>query len=162
MKLTVFILIVFTVFLNLSCQRAVSSSPISPNEKIAEIPKPTPTPEKFEKIYIIDAMNDDESSLLEFQDYKLEKVTVKKKEYDEPEVDIFDAVLSKNGKKIARFEGSFNPLGNWMSFGLYSFLGESDKQLWISDKTGSKDGNDWIVSLTPKDDQNRFKQRLDL
>ncbi len=151
MRKIVLSFLIFSEFFNLSCQKQVFSSPVSSNERMVEIPKPTPTPEKFEKIYVIDAMDDNSHSLLEFQDYQIEKVTVKKSdEYDNPKADIFDAVVSKNGKKIARLEGTYYPLGNWMNFGLYPFLGESVQQLWVSDRTGNKDGNDWIVSLSPK------------
>jgi hypothetical protein len=73
-------------------------------EKLVDVTRPTPTPEKFKRIDIRDSTSpqkgDYDSTILEFQDYKLEKVTVMKTDgYDNPQEDIFDAVLSKKRQK---------------------------------------------------------------
>jgi hypothetical protein len=141
--------LILILFVNLSCHIYVYSSPVAQDEIRAEMPKPTPTPEKLEEIYLD---GDDQATLLEYQDYKLEKVTVRKmdEKIDTTLADISDAVLTKNGKRIARFKGDYHPLGNQMSFGLFSFLGKNEKQIWITDETGQHDARNWIVSLTPK------------
>jgi hypothetical protein len=154
MKFVVVCLLGFTVFLNLSCQQEVISSSISKDEQITKVPEPSPTPNKYEETDIIEQFStmgdENQPTLVEFQDYKIKKVSVRKKdEIDSPEADIYDAVVSKNGKTIARFEGIYYPLGNEMSFGLYPFLGESEKQLFILEESNRYD-REWIVNLSPK------------
>jgi hypothetical protein len=149
-----------TTLLNFSCGQNVESSPIAANEKPAEtlqtpIPRAAPTPDKYEEIDIVEQFsalrNDETSAILEFKNYKIKRVTVKKREDDSPEADIYDAVISKNGKTIRRFAGSYHPLGNLLGFGFYQFLKGSEKQLLIIDESNRYD-REWIVSLSPKFD----------
>jgi len=157
MKFALFCLAVMTAILNLSCgQNAASapSSPSAPAEIFEEIPSPVPTPSKYEEIDIIEQISmggkDNPPASITVDNYKIRKETVRKKDdADSPVTDISDAVLSKNGKTIARFEGIYYPLGNSMSFGLFSFLGTSEKQLLIVDETNRYD-REWIISLSPK------------
>jgi hypothetical protein len=154
MKATAFCLIVLTAFLNFSCGQNVESSPVAINERAAETPRPTPTPDKFEEIDLQAKFskmeNDDLPDSLKIDGYEVKTVTVKKRDgFDSPEADIYDLVLSKKGKSITRFEGMYYPLGNYMSFGLFSFLGGSEQQLLAFDES-YKWERDWIISLTPR------------
>ena len=153
MKTALFCLIVLMSLLNFSCRRNVESSPIAANEKFVETPQPAPTTEKFEEIDIIDqfaAGQDNRMTSLDFEDYRIKRVTVKKKDdFDGTLIDVNEAVLSKKGKTLARFEGTIHSLGNSMSFGLYPFLGGSEKQLLVIDESPRSD-REWIVGLTPK------------
>ena len=85
MKLAIFCSIIFASLLNFSCRQNVENSSNSSNlsyENLEDITRPTPTPEKFKESDSNDSLSTqnsaDEPSLLEFQDYKLEKVTVKR------------------------------------------------------------------------------------
>lgn len=154
MKLIVFSLLILTAIFDLSCQNKVKSSPISPNERMAKLPKPTPTPSKYEQNYIIGQISmegkTDYPIPLEYKGFKINAVVVKKKfDKDSPVAGIYDAVLSKNGKTITRFEGSYYPLGNFMSFGLFAFLGGSEKQLIVLEESMKYD-HEWILRLSPK------------
>jgi len=154
MKIALLGLVILTGFLNFSCGKQVESSPIAAYEKPAEMPQTVSTPEKYEEIDIIEKISrmeaGNEPTPLEFGDYTIKPVTVKKKEDDEsPETEIYDAVLTKKGKTIARFEGVYYPLGNFMSFGLYQFLKGSEKQLFIIEESHRFD-HAYIVNLSPK------------
>jgi hypothetical protein len=160
MKITLFCLIIFTAFLNFSCQRNVESSPVAENEKTVELPSQRPTPENFGEKQIDDEMqiigrfsNSDEDELnilVKFGNFTIKKdVVIKSDGFDSPETGVIDAVLSKKGKRLARFEGVYYPLGNEMSFGLFSFLGGTEKQLLVYDDSLHYE-HDWIVTLSPK------------
>jgi hypothetical protein len=63
-------------------------------------------------------------------------------------IDVSYAVLKKNGRVLARFEGVYFGLGNDTQFGLFPFLGGETKQLVVS-QTIPRNGRHWIVSLSP-------------
>jgi hypothetical protein len=154
MKIALFCLVIFTTLLSFACTKNIESSPISANEKPAEKPLPDPTPHKFEEIDLQQKFskmeNDNLPSSLKIAGYEIKTIALKKKdEYDNPEAEIYNVVLSKKGKTIARFGGEYNPLGNFMSFGTFPFLGGSKQQLLVFDES-NKYERDWIVSLTPK------------
>lgn len=154
MKVAMFCLVVLAAVANFSCRQSVESSHIPVNEKTGEIIKPAPTPIEYEEIDIIEQFSrmsvGNNPEALEFRDYKIEPVLVKKK-YDEdsPVAGIYDAVLTKNGRKVARFESVYHPLGNFMSFGLYPFLRSSEKQLFIVEESHRYD-RELIINLYPK------------
>ena len=56
MKHALFCLLALTVLLNFSCTKNVESSPIPAIEKSVETPSPPPLPEKFERRFIRDEM----------------------------------------------------------------------------------------------------------
>jgi hypothetical protein len=159
MKIAALSLVIFTAFFNCCCRQYVESSPVAANEQPVEKPAETPPsslkPEKYsEEINVTSQFsaleNDDLPVLLEYKDYKIKRVAVKKKdEYDNPEADIYDLVISKSGKTVARFEGLYNPLGNEIGFGFYRFLKGSEKQLLLVDESNRYD-REWIVSLSPR------------
>lgn len=64
-------------------------------------------------------------------------------------VDVSYAVLKRRGKVLAKFDGIYFGAGNETSFGLFSFLGGSTKQLVVSQDI-PRGGNQWIVSLSPR------------
>ena len=87
---------------------------------------------------------------LQIGEYVIKKVKVKKTDRETPETaKIFDAVLTKNGKQITKFEGVFYPLGNTIDFGLFSFFGNANKQLIIADTSNRYERN-WIVDFSPE------------
>lgn len=160
MKLALFYLIIFTLSLGLSCDKNVESSPIAENEIVKATPQPSPMPDKFEEKQIYEEMQkigrfsnfeeDESKTLFKFQDFTIKKDVVKKSDdIGSPVTGIIDAVLSKKGKHLARFEGVYYPLGNEINFGLYSFLGGTEKQLLVYDESLHYE-HDWIVRLSPK------------
>ena len=87
--------------------------------------------------------------VLEFNGYRLEREKVVKELKEENlKADIFDTVLKKNKKTVARFEGVFYPLGNLMDFGSVSLF-DDEKQFFVID-TSNRYERDWIFSVKPE------------
>jgi hypothetical protein len=147
MKIAFFILLVLTSLLTFSCGQNVKSSPIAPNEVVRETPAPVSTPESEDEINLVERFATNgagtEPPRLEVGDYKIRAVKGSKNDAD------YDAVLSKSGKPIARFEGYSSALGSSMNFALFPFLGGPEKQLLVLNDSNRYD-REWIVSLGPK------------
>lgn len=58
------------------------------------------------------------------------------------------ALLKKEGKVLAKFDGVYFGAGNVTDFGLFSFLGGEAKQLVVS-QTIPRGGRHWVVTLSP-------------
>jgi hypothetical protein len=56
------------------------------------------------------------------------------------------AILRRQGKTIARFDGIHGPIGNNIEFGVSSLLGHGPKQLLVSQDI-FRGGRQWVVSL---------------
>ncbi len=89
-----------------------------------------------------------ETDSLKLNGYLTEKVKVKKyyeklNEY----IDVVNAVITKNGKQIAKFDGVVTPLGNRIDFALFSFFDQPNEQLVIVDSTNRYE-EVWIVDLS--------------
>ncbi|HEY8561522.1 MAG TPA: hypothetical protein VIL74_14195 [Pyrinomonadaceae bacterium] len=159
MKTAICCLVILTAWLNFSCSRNVESSPISENEKPAEVilistPQPAVSPEKYEEFDIAGQFawfrNNDTPPTIEHNGFIVRRVGVTKSdEFGSPKAEIYDLIVTKNGKTVRRFEGSYNPLGNSLGFGLYQFLRNSEKQSFIVDESNRYD-REWIVGLVPK------------
>ena len=94
-----------------------------------------------------DLLTDDEA--LTYNGYLIERrlktvpFEVGKREEDQGYV-----VLSRAGKLIRSFDGhAYHPLGNSTAFGLFSFLGTTQKQIAISQDV-YRGGAQWIVDLS--------------
>jgi len=57
------------------------------------------------------------------------------------------AVLKRNGKDVAKFDGVYSGSGNATNFGSFSFLGNDNRQLIVS-QTIPRNGRHWIVDLS--------------
>jgi hypothetical protein len=64
------------------------------------------------------------------------------------DTEILYAVLKKNGKVLATFDGLSYPLGVEVRFGLFPLLGESSKQLIVEQST-YRGWRYWVVNLSP-------------
>lgn len=62
-------------------------------------------------------------------------------------IEVSYAVLKKNGRRLAEFEGVYFGLGNATDFGLFSFLGGEGKQLTVA-QTVPRTGRHWVVDLS--------------
>ncbi|MFN2579166.1 MAG: hypothetical protein ABR607_15945 [Pyrinomonadaceae bacterium] len=56
------------------------------------------------------------------------------------------AILSRRGRTLFRFDGTYGPIGNTTDFGLLSFLGPTRKELFVSQDI-FRGGSQWVVSL---------------
>jgi hypothetical protein len=113
-------------------------------------PEPNTTPTKvsdtnsgdIDKIY-------SEDGVLSYSGYEVERrsrtVKFRGTKYD---TQILYAVLRKNGKVLATFDGLSYPLGTEVRFGLFPLLGESSKQL-IVEQTTHRGWRYWVVNLSP-------------
>ena len=148
------VLILGGLLCNLACQNQLVSSQNSNEAVIQVAPKtvetPTPQPNDEKAIAIEDIVAERES--LKYEGYEVKRFLTKKKDDDDndsPVADINDVVLQKNGKALFKFEGVYYPTGNWIEFGLFSFLGDKKKQLIIYETT-NRYGRVWIVILSSK------------
>jgi hypothetical protein len=90
-----------------------------------------------------------EDSVLSYIGYEVERrsrtVKFRGVKYD---TEILYAVLKKNGKVLATFDGLSYPLGVEVRFGLFPLLGESSKQLIVEQST-YRGWRYWVVNLSP-------------
>jgi hypothetical protein len=123
------------------------STPISEAQPTPDHVQPEEYPQPIDNIFV----DGDSLSYNGFEVVKLEK---KVKYYYPPEMksppDLIDAsyaVLKKNGRVLAKFDGVYHGVGNVTDFGLFSFLGGGEKQLAVS-LTVPRGGRHWIVDLS--------------
>ena len=62
--------------------------------------------------------------------------------------DVSYAIIKRDGKTIAKFDGVDHPMGNQTDFGLFDLLGDKSQQLIVS-LSVPRGGNQWVVSLYP-------------
>ena len=82
---------------------------------------------------------------LTYEDYKLEKQFKSHPDLTDKAKTVEFAILHKNNKKVEDFDLLEHPL-SVTDFGLFSFLGKNEKQVFIS-QTAPRLGNHWIVSF---------------
>lgn len=131
-----------------SQQRSTNSDllPSSPKENLEDRPKaPDKTgesPQNINNVFIKD-------DALSFGNYSVEKVNKKVQiEQTSGSSEVSYAVLKRGGKVLAKFDGISSGMGNATEFGLFSFLGNENKQLVVS-QTIPRNGRHWIVDLSP-------------
>ncbi|HEY9404320.1 MAG TPA: hypothetical protein VIQ24_16805 [Pyrinomonadaceae bacterium] len=132
-----------------AAEPAISQSSPAPITQATSTPEQPEEESKLIRDYFVD---DDRLTYLGYEVVKLEK-SVKDKypsEINSPPrmIDVTYAVLKKNGRVLAKFEGVYFGMGNETEFGLFPFLGGETKQLIVS-QTIFRGGRHWIVSLTP-------------
>jgi hypothetical protein len=130
---------------SLSCgtSSAVSQQPAVP---IAQPSQPSHKPGEYPgRINIVFV---DQGSLT-YGGYDVVKLRKKVRVEHKPGLtEVSYAVLKRNGRVIAKFDGIYFGLGNATDFGLFSFLGGEAKQLVVS-QTVPRDGRHWVVDLSP-------------
>ena len=131
-----------------ACNRPAISQTSDPVEKAS--PSPTeraPVPEQLIDIFL------DEDTLLHhgFEVRRLKKTI----DYEYPiedgkrrsiPIEISYAVVKRNGKLLAEFDGPYFGHGNITDFGLFDLLGDGSQQVIIS-TTVFRGGRHWVVSL---------------
>jgi hypothetical protein len=95
-----------------------------------------------------------EGDNLSYHGYVVQKLYKKVKldyppEFKEPPewVDVSYAVLRKDGKVLAKFDGVYFGMGNATRFGLFPLLGDHAKQLIVAQDV-FRGGRQWVVSLS--------------
>lgn len=84
---------------------------------------------------------------LSYGDYSVAKLNKKVRiEQAEGLTEVSYAVLKEKGKFLTKFDGVYSGVGNATDFGLFSFLGNKNKQLIVS-QTIPRNGRHWIVDL---------------
>jgi hypothetical protein len=100
------------------------------------------SPKQIENIY---SKNDS----LSYADYEIVKLNKKVRLEQTPNLtEVSYAILRRNGRTLATFDGAFSGFGNATDFGLVSLLGGETKQLVVS-QTIPRGGRHWIVGLSP-------------
>lgn len=125
----------------------------APAPSPVEVAKSVTAPEKLDppetedtcaKTFADFLSEDDSLSYRSYRVIKLEK-TVYEKDSGQ-NVPATYAVLKKNGRKLATFDGVYHPLRNTTGFGLAPLLGRGTRQLVISETT-PRNGRHWVIDL---------------
>lgn len=140
-------LIIFLIILSaLSGCKIPSVSPQSNQLILQPSPSVTPSekmPKTAENFYA-------KTDSLKYDGFELKKLLKKVKLEDTRDLtEVSYAVLRKNGKTIATFDGVYFGAGNAADFGLISFLG-TDKQQFVISQTIPRGGRHWVVSVSPE------------
>jgi hypothetical protein len=146
--LLLYALFVLTLVLSGCGAPVVSQS--APAPEVQHTPPPDRAeeyPEQIENIFVA-------RDSLSYNGYDVFKLR-KKVKYEYPPgmksppdlIEVSYAILKKNGKVLAKFEGIYFGLGNATDFGLFSFLGGEAKQLAVS-QTIPRGGRHWVVDLS--------------
>jgi hypothetical protein len=139
-------IIFLIIFLVLSGCDVPSASTQSNPSILQPSPSATPydeLPEMAENFYV-------EADSLIYAGFELKKHHKKVKLEDTSDLtEVSYAVLQKNGRTIATFDGVYFGAGNATDFGLISFLGTDTKQFIIS-QTIPRSGRHWVVSVSPE------------
>ena len=125
-----------------------TKSAVSQSTSVSEV-QPYPlasqtvdSPKQIENIY---SKNDS----LSYADYEIVKLNKKVRLEQTPNLtEVSYAILRRNGRTLATFDGAFSGFGNATDFGLVSLLGGETKQLVVS-QTIPRGGRHWIVGLSP-------------
>jgi hypothetical protein len=132
------------------------SPPVASRNAPVQAAQPTPRPtqpQAYPEPQLADFFVDQTS--LSYNGYEARKLTkkIKYEGADAPKsssnlIEVSYAVLKKNGRRLAEFEGVHFGLGNATDFGLFSFLGgDGGKQLCVS-QTVPRTGKHWVVDLS--------------
>ena len=116
-------------------------------------PEPTPT-QQPEPQQLIDEFSDEDIFHLGYEVRRLMKKV--NYEYEDEHgntksspIEVSYAVIKRNRKAVAEFDGPFFGEGNSTKFGLFDFLGDRSQQVIIS-TTVFRGGRHWVVSLHPE------------
>lgn len=133
----------FLLLTSLSCgaSSAVSQQPTIPTAQPSpSSDKPEESPEQINSVFV-------EQDTLSYGGYDVLKLKEKVRvEETSGLTEVSFAVLKRNGKVIAKFDGVYFGSGNATDFGLFSFLGGETKQLAVS-QTVPRGGRHWVVDL---------------
>ena len=142
--------LLFLVVVFLGCNSANSRSVSIAKAQLG--PSPTPdqeNPKQLEDIFVDDGR-------LSYSGYDVLRLK-KKIKYEYPDergktksnlIEVSYAVVKRNNRRLAKFEGVYFIEGNATDFGLFSLLGGNSKQLIVS-QTVPRGGRHWVASFSP-------------
>lgn len=131
--------VVILFFISLNC---VSSS-VSQTGSLLIADKPVDDPVEISSVFV-------QGDTLSYGGYEVVKLSKRVKlENTRGLTEVSYAVLKRNGKVLAKFDGVYSGAGNGTDFGLFSFLGGESKQLVVS-QTIPRGGRYWVVNLSPE------------
>lgn len=139
--------IIFLIFLLALTGCEVPTTSIQSQSLILK-PSPSATPsgempKMAEDFYV-------KTDSVEYAGFELKKLRKKVKlENTRDLTEVSYAVLQRNGRTIATFDGVYFGAGNATNFGLVSFLG-TDTQQFVISQTIPRGGRHWVVSVSPK------------
>ncbi len=134
----------FLCLLTLAAQGCEAPSTNSNSTAVSAVAVPTPTdvsPKKARLDYEVKYSDEilSEAEALFCRDYKIEKhqkpLIIGGKKFEDGHN---YAILKKNGKTVARFDGVYHPAGTEIRFGLISLFGQSAGQM-IIEQTAHRD-----------------------
>ena len=149
-------LLLSLIFLSLiaSCSQPASSQSTQTVPKVSPSPSPAaeapgPDPEQLVDIYL-----DKDKVLHRGYEVRRLKKTINYEYGDQSKpssnpVEISYAVIKRNGKVVAQFNGPYFSAGNFTDFGLFDFLGDGSQELIVS-TTVFRGGSHWVVSFVPE------------
>jgi hypothetical protein len=136
----------------LGCKKSTADpqKPLSaPDARLSPQAEPTPSASAQPKeILMSDIFTEEES--LSYNGFKIAKIARRSRRKSQAlsySQELSSAVIKKNGKVLAEFEGVHGGLMNDTGIGLFPLLGGKTKQLIIS-QTLPRTGSHWIVELT--------------
>lgn len=150
MKSQIYLLLMFLAISGCQKQSAQTESSVQANISKSEISQPnsevnTFVDEKQEK-FIEESFTGED--VLQMNGFTIKKVKTEKTHPDSTvKTEIFDALITKDKKQVAKFEGVFYPLGNQIDFGLVSLLNNNSKQLAVVD-TSNRYERSWIADFS--------------
>lgn len=118
------------------------SAPVTEAQSSPSVSQTVDSSEQIENIY-------SESDSLSYAGYEVVKLNKRVRlEHIHGLTEVSYAVLRRNGRTLATFDGVYSGVGNATSFGLVSLFGGETKQLVVS-QTIPRGGRHWVVSLSP-------------
>ena len=94
---------------------------------------------------LIDIFSDEDIS---YRGYEVKKLMQKVRDETNREIDVSYAVLTKNKRRLLKFDGMYFGAGNNTEFGLFDLLGQKSQQIIVS-QTVPRGGRHWVVSVSP-------------
>ena len=127
------------------CDAAPEVSVAAPSPVAEATPSPAPSP-VYVSLIESAAVEEDALSHGGYEAVRLYK-KVRLPETPGP-TEVSYAVLRRDGRAVAKFDGVYHGIGNATDFGLFPFLGGETEQLFVS-QTVPRGGRHWVVSLAP-------------
>lgn len=142
----------FFATLSLGCNHPVNSQAVPP-AKARSTADPTyqrEDPHQLTDIFV-------SSDRLSYYGYEVRRLKEKVR-YEYPNekgvtksdlIEVSYAVVERNRRRLAKFDGVYFGAGNATDFGLFALVGQNSKQLIVS-QTIPRGGRHWVVSLSPE------------
>jgi hypothetical protein len=102
-------------------------------------------PKREEPEELIDILGEED---LAYNGYQMKQLTEKVRYDGHREIEVSYAVLTKNNRRLLKFDGVYFGEGNDTQFGLFDLL-DRDSEQFIVSQTVPRGGRHWVVSVSP-------------